>query len=86
MALRPVTVTALEQTRETMIDLIQTTLTEHQRQFLLSFKRGEPDWELLNVTGVAKLPAVQWKLLNIRRMAPAKREQAVERLRHVLYG
>jgi hypothetical protein len=69
-----------------MIALIQTKLTDRYRQFLLSFKRGEPDWELLRVPGVADLPAVQWKLQNVRRMAPAKREQAVERLRHVLYG
>lgn len=85
MTLVPVTVQELEQTRTTMISLIQSRLTEQQRQFLLSFKRGEPNWELLNVTGVADLPAVQWKLMNVRRMASAKREQAVERLRRVLY-
>jgi predicted nucleotidyltransferase component of viral defense system len=86
MTLMPVTVPELEQTRTTMISLIQSRLTERQRQFLLSFKRGEPDWGLLNLTGVADLPAVQWKLQNVRRMAPAKREQALERLRRVLYG
>jgi hypothetical protein len=36
--------------------------------------------------GVEKLPAVQWKLLNIRRMAIVKREQALENLRQVLFG
>ena len=86
MALEPVTVKELEQTRETMISLILTKLTEPQRQFLLSFKRGEPDWGLLNLSNVAELPAVQWKLQNVRRMASAKREQAFERLRRVLYG
>lgn len=86
MTLVPVTVLELEQTRTTMISLIQSRLTERQRQFLLSFKRGEPNWELLSVTGVADLPAVQWKLMNVRRMSAAKREQAVERLRRVLYG
>ena len=86
MALEPVTVKELEQTRETMISLIQTKLTEAQRQFLLSFKRGEPDWNLLNLPGIDELPAVRWKLQNVRRMTPAKREQALERLRYVLYG
>ena len=86
MTLVPVTVQELEQTRTTMIAMIQSRLTERQRQFLLSFKRGEPNWELLSLTGVADLPAVQWKLMNVRRMSPAKREQAVERLRRVLYG
>ena len=86
MTLVPVTLQELEQTRTTMISLIQSRLTERQRQFLLSFKRGEPNWELLSVTGVADLPAIQWKLMNVRRMSPAKREQAVERLRRVLFG
>jgi hypothetical protein len=86
MALKPVTVEELEQTRETMITLIRTRLTDRQRRFLLSFKGGEPDWTLLNLDGVSELPAVQWKLLNIRRMASAKRAPALERLRQVLYG
>lgn len=86
MTLIPVTLAELEQTRETMIGLIRERLTDRQRQFLLSFKQGEPDWALLNLPGVADLPAVQWKLLNIRRMAPAKRAQALERLREVLLG
>ncbi len=86
MTLVPVTVQELEETRTTMISLIQSRLTERQRHFLLSFKRGEPNWELLTVAGVADLPAVQWKLMNVRRMSAAKREQAVERLRRVLFG
>jgi len=86
MALRPVTLEDLTQVRETMIALVQSKLAERHRQFLLTFKRGEPAWELLGVSGAADLPAVQWKLQNVRRMAPAKREQAVERLRRVLYG
>jgi len=85
MTLVPVTVQELERTRTPMISLIQSRLTERQRQFLLSFKRGEPNWELLSVTGVADLPAVQWKLTNVRRMSAAKRGQAVERLRRVLF-
>ena len=40
----------------------------------------------MNLDCIDELPAVQWKLLNIQRMVPAKREQALERLRHVLYG
>ncbi|MEK6802499.1 MAG: nucleotidyl transferase AbiEii/AbiGii toxin family protein [Nitrospirota bacterium] len=86
MALRLVTLEELTQARETMIALIRTNLTERHRQFLLTFKRGEPAWELLGVPGAHDLPAVQWKLVNVRRMTPAKRKQAVERLRRVLYG
>lgn len=86
MVLTAVTVHDLEQTRDTMMALIRSKLTERQRQFLLSFKRGEPDWELVSLTGVAELPAVKWKLQNIRLMKPEKHAQALERLRRVLYG
>lgn len=84
MALMPVTLEELEATRETMIKLIQERLSDRQRQFLLSFKRGEPDWRLLNLEGVAELPAVQWKLTNVRSMKPLKRELALTNLRRVL--
>lgn len=70
MTLIPVTLAELEQTRETMIGLIQERLTDKQRQFLLSFKGGDPDWTLMNLQGIENLPAVQWKLLNIRKMTP----------------
>lgn len=86
MTLNPVTLEALEDTRERMITLIHQHITDKHRAFLLSFKQGEPDWALLNLPGVADLPAVQWKLLNIRSMPPAKRAQALERLREALLG
>lgn len=86
MTLIPVTLAELEQTRETMINLISERLTDPQRKFLLGFKQGEPDWGLLNLPGIENLPAVQWKLLNIRRMTSAKREQALGNLRQILLG
>ncbi|MGQ0555034.1 MAG: nucleotidyl transferase AbiEii/AbiGii toxin family protein [Nitrospiraceae bacterium] len=85
MTLIPVTVQELEETRSTMIPLIHSRLTERHKEFLLGFKRGEPNWDLLHVTGAAQLPAVQWKQINIAKMTPEKRHQAVNRLQRVLY-
>lgn len=85
MALIPVSLDELEYAREALITQVQQRLTERQRQFLLGFKRGEPDWSLLNLARVAELPAVRWKLENIQRMTPAKRQRALDRLRAVLY-
>lgn len=82
----PVSLDSLYASREELILTIHRLLNDRDRRFLLSFKRGDPDWSLLNVKDVEHLPAVQWKLLNIRRMTPVKREQAVERLRLVLFG
>ncbi len=53
-------------------------------EFLLSFKRGEPRWELLGVAHAPNLPAVRWKLHNLDRMGAARRRQAVADLEHAL--
>jgi hypothetical protein len=47
------------------------------REFLIGFKRGQPDWSLLGVPGAAELPVVRWKQLNFDRLAPAA-EQCLE--------
>jgi hypothetical protein len=38
----------------------------------------------LGVPGIENLPAVQWKLLNIGRMAPMKHREALRKLRNYL--
>lgn len=42
------------------------------------------DWDLLGTNGIADLPAVQWKLLNIRKMNPVDHRQAVSKLQAYL--
>ena len=39
-----------ESTRKQLIEKINSSLTETDRTFLLSFKRGNPDWDLFPVT------------------------------------
>lgn len=55
--------------------------------FLLSLARAEPDWSLLEIEHLERLPAVRWKLQNLRQLArknPAKlREQADELARRL---
>lgn len=74
----------LEQTRPRLMTALAEHLTEQDVDFLLSFKAGRPDWELLPFVGVEDLPAVRWKLKNIMRMSSAKHAEASERLRSVL--
>ena len=47
-------------------------------------KEGNPNWEVLEISGLEKLPALQWKLLNIRKMSNAKREEAFQKLKTTL--
>lgn len=87
MARIPVTVAELEATREAMIRQIGDALTTEEKNFLLSVKLGEPDWDLLPIPHLAELPALQWKLRNIRTLAaedPQRHAKLASRLREVL--
>jgi hypothetical protein len=38
------------------------------RDFLLSLVRAEPEWDLMPFCNLQHLPALQWKLLNLRKL------------------
>jgi len=78
----------LEQTREDLIDIIHQNMTNNERDFLLSFKGKNPNWELLgleNIDEVSNLPSVQWKLMNLKNMDNVKHVKALDKLKIVLY-
>jgi predicted nucleotidyltransferase component of viral defense system len=79
-----ITVDELKEVRETMLLTLRSVITKDEREFLVSLKRGEPVWELLGIENIEPLPAVQWKLANIRKMATAKRALELEKLQRVL--
>lgn len=52
-----------ENIRMSLIDKIHGSLTSADKQFLLRFEQGIPDWSLYDFS---IFPAVQWKLINIQ--------------------
>lgn len=84
MTVNPVSFDELLATRKSLIEKINTSLTQDERKFLLSVKQGEPDYALLPFKNLDKLPALQWKLINIRKMDKKKREKMLAKLRDVL--
>jgi predicted nucleotidyltransferase component of viral defense system len=79
-----VTVSDLIRARENLIGLIKTSLTEGEKKFLLSFKRIQPEWDLVGIKGIQELPAVQWKLHNLSRMQSEKHNKAYRKLEKYL--
>jgi predicted nucleotidyltransferase component of viral defense system len=71
-------------TRERLIETIKNTMTENEKTFLLSIKQGQPDWNLISVARIEQLPAIQWKLLNIRKMDKKKWTDSLQKLQAVL--
>jgi hypothetical protein len=84
MTEEPVGYEALIEARERLIAHIKAELTDSEKRFLLSIKEGKPNWPLLGLEGVARLPAVQWKLKNVARMAPTKHQAQLRKLRETL--
>ena len=76
-----------ENTRLRLIENINSALTADDKQFLVSFKEGNPDWDKFSVKKAQDLPAVHWKLKNIIKLKqdnPKKHEIMVKTLKKKL--
>jgi predicted nucleotidyltransferase component of viral defense system len=60
--------------------VLTSSLDEDEKEFLISVKRGEADWARLGIEHLAELPAIQWKLINIRKMDRSKHKAALDAL------
>jgi len=78
----------LEEVRENLIHQINSQMTDNEKKFLLSFKNKTPDWNLLemeNISAIAKLPSVLWKMINLEKMPTQKHKEAFDKLQNILY-
>lgn len=76
----PFTYEDFKATRERLVQEINQGWADSDREFLLSFKRGEPDWSLFPLENLRLMPAVQWKLLNIQKLKAQNPEKHMEQL------
>jgi hypothetical protein len=63
---------------------INSTLSDNDKDFLLSFKSGEPNWNLFSFANLKDMPPVKWKLYNIQNMNKAKHKDSIEKLKNFL--
>jgi predicted nucleotidyltransferase component of viral defense system len=83
MTVDPIALELLLESRRTVIAEIHARIDDTTRHFLRSFHQLQPDWNALGLTGIAELPAVRWKLLNLTRLRdeqPAKYRQTLAQL------
>jgi len=76
-----------EDTRSRLIDDVKSIMTEEDKRFLISFESGNPEWEGYEFEYFKEYPSVQWKLLNLKKLAksnPQKLRDEVDKLRQVL--
>lgn len=87
MTTDPVDVDALLAARGRMIEELHGGLDSNERAFLISLVKALPDWSLLDIPHIEQLPAIQWKLQNLRRLKtidPKKFASQSEQLEHLL--
>lgn len=84
MTQEPVALADLEAAREAIITAMITDMPDEHRRFLLGFKRGYPEWELLGIPEAQRLPAVLWKKRNLDQLTVDKRHELTEALGRVL--
>lgn len=81
MAFTPFSYTDFEETRERLVQAINQGWTDNDRAFLLGFKQGKPDWSLFPLKNLPRMPAVQWKLLNIQKLIKQNPNKHAEQLK-----
>ena len=80
MTVEPVELDALLATRERMVGELQQSLTVNEWRFLFSLVAAEPEWPLLGVPHLERLPGVRWKLKNLERLRKANAQKFAEQL------
>lgn len=84
MTREPVQISELEEARVDLVSSFSKLMTDQDKQFLLSVKRGQPEWKLFPISGIDQLPSVRWKLLNIERIPAVRHKASLAKLEKVL--
>lgn len=85
----PFTYSEFEETRSKLIEDVKNLMTEADKRFLTSFETGQPQWDGYEFEYFKQYPSVQWKLLNLRKLAkqnPVKLREEAEKLRDILFN
>lgn len=81
----PVELEELIEVQKVLPKLILQDLTDLEKEFLIAFKKGDPQWNLMPVSHLKDLPGVKWKLLNIRKIDQEKHQDMLKKLEEVLF-
>ena len=84
MTTEPVDLQDLLDARSALVRSMVSDMPDRHRRFLVSFEKGEPDWELLDLAKVDKLPAVKWRTRNLDSITQNRRAELVAQLERVL--
>jgi len=73
--------------RTDLLKKVNDNLTQMDKEFILSFESGNPDWGKCCAGDLSNYPSVQWKMLNIQKLKktnPKKFELGITKLKDFL--
>lgn len=73
-----------EATRTQLVENVKALMTQVDREFLVSFESGQPQWDGYEFEYFKNYPSVQWKFLNLQKLAkqnPQKLNEEADKLR-----
>lgn len=70
--------------RDKLVNGLHCSLTDNDKKFLLSVKAKHPDWGLIDAPDCSDLPALKWKIKNLRQMSEDKHKRAFDKLQKIL--
>jgi hypothetical protein len=68
MAREPVALEELLAVRERLRAELPAALSPEHRRFLVSLVEADPDWTAAPCPHLSEMPAIQWKLQNLRKL------------------
>lgn len=74
-----------EESRESLINKLHSVFTDDDKDFILSFEKGEPLWSKCCAGDISNYPSVKWKLQNILKLKESNIEkfnEGIEKLQN----
>lgn len=74
----------LTNARERLVEDVGSNMPENHKDFLRSFYRRDPQWNLLGIEGAKDLPAVRWREINLDKAGKGTKENILQKLEEVI--
>lgn len=85
MTATDIPISTLLTTHRFVVDNVVTNMPEDHKQFLISFYRREPEWQLIGLEGLDRLPAIRWRELNLDKAGRETRADILRNLKQLLW-
>ena len=72
-----------QSSRANLIEVVNNGFTDKDKDFLISFEEGNPDWTKCCAGDLSEYPSVKWKLMNIEKLKfknPTKHKEGIDKL------